>query len=79
MLVGHAGPVYCTSFNTDNSFLASGSEDGTGESITKVLAYLQLSMFLLLCGEVRLWSLQSYTCLVCFKGHNYPVWSVNFR
>jgi transcription initiation factor TFIID subunit 5 len=56
VLVGHAGPVYCTTFNADNSFLASGSEDGT----------------------VRLWSLQSYTCLLCFKGHNYPVWSVNF-
>ena len=33
VLVGHAGPVYCTSFNTDNSFLVSGSEDGTGECV----------------------------------------------
>jgi WD40 repeat protein len=31
VLVGHAGSVYCMTFNTDNSFLASGSEDGTGE------------------------------------------------
>ena len=30
VLVGHAGPVYCTTINADNSFLASGSEDGTG-------------------------------------------------
>ena len=29
-LVGHSGPVYSTSFNPDNTFLVSGSEDGTG-------------------------------------------------
>eukprot|EP00731_Ephydatia_muelleri_P020077 Em0012g902a len=28
-LVGHSGPVYSTSFNPDNTFLVSGSEDGT--------------------------------------------------
>lgn len=28
---------------------------------------------------VRLWSLQTYTALVCFKGHHYPVWGVEFR
>ena len=33
VLVGHAGSVYCMTFNTDNSFLASGSEDGTGEMV----------------------------------------------
>ena len=31
------------------------------------------------CCVVRLWSLQTFTALVCFKGHNYPVWSVEFR
>lgn len=28
-LVGHTGPVYSTSFSPDNTFLLSGSEDGT--------------------------------------------------
>ena len=28
---------------------------------------------------VRLWNLQTFTVMVCFKGHNYPVWSVEFR
>ena len=28
---------------------------------------------------VRLWSLQTFTSLVCFKGHNYPIWDVEFR
>ena len=31
-LVGHAGPVYCTAFNPDNSLLLSSSEDGTGKA-----------------------------------------------
>ncbi|XP_011611342.1 transcription initiation factor TFIID subunit 5 [Takifugu rubripes] len=29
-------------------------------------------------GTVRLWSLQTFTCLVGYKGHNYPVWDVSF-
>ena len=28
---------------------------------------------------VRLWSLATYTCIVCYRGHNYPVWDVKFR
>lgn len=27
---------------------------------------------------VRLWSLDTFTCLVCYKGHNHPVWYVKF-
>ncbi|XP_050418483.1 transcription initiation factor TFIID subunit 5 [Patella vulgata] len=29
-------------------------------------------------GTIRLWSLQTWSNLVCFKGHNYPVWDVKF-
>lgn len=29
-------------------------------------------------GVVRLWSLQTWTCLVCYKGHILPVWDVQF-
>lgn len=29
-------------------------------------------------GTVRLWSLQTFTCLVAYKGHNYPVWDTQF-
>ena len=28
-LAGHSGPVHAVSFNFDNTFLISGSEDGT--------------------------------------------------
>ena len=34
---------------------------------------------LILLFIVRLWSLQSFTAVVCFKGHVYPVWGVEFR
>ena len=27
---------------------------------------------------MRLWSLETKTNLVCYKGHNYPVWGVDF-
>ncbi|CDO95146.1 unnamed protein product [Kluyveromyces dobzhanskii CBS 2104] len=27
---------------------------------------------------VRLWSLDTFTCLVCYKGHNHPVWYIKF-
>ena len=29
-------------------------------------------------GTVRLWSLQVHTTLMVYKGHNYPVWSVDY-
>lgn len=28
---------------------------------------------------VRLWSLLTWTNLVCYKGHNHPVWDLEFR
>jgi len=29
-------------------------------------------------GAIRLWSMQTWTCLVLYKGHVYPVWDVQF-
>lgn len=29
-------------------------------------------------GTIRLWSLHTWTCVVCYKGHIYPVWDVRF-
>ncbi|KAJ1811898.1 Transcription initiation factor TFIID subunit 5, partial [Coemansia sp. RSA 2598] len=39
------------------------------------------SKYLISCSEdktARLWSLDTFTNLVCYKGHNYPVWDVSF-
>lgn len=30
------------------------------------------------CSTVRLWSLMTWTCLVVYKGHTFPVWDVRF-
>ncbi|KAJ2002496.1 Transcription initiation factor TFIID subunit 5 [Coemansia thaxteri] len=39
------------------------------------------SKYLISCAEdktARLWSLDTYTNVVCYKGHNYPIWDVSF-
>lgn len=36
------------------------------------------TFFFFFCCLVRLWSLYTFSSLVCFKGHNYPVWDVQF-
>ena len=39
------------------------------------------NMYLLSSSEdktIRLWSLFTFTTLVCYKGHNFPVWDVQF-
>ena len=56
LLIGHTGPVFCTSFSPDSSLLISASED----------------------GSVRLWSLHTFSQLVCYRGHVFPIWSVEF-
>ena len=29
-------------------------------------------------GTIRLWCLLTFSCLVCYKGHNGPIWDVKF-
>lgn len=37
------------------------------------------SIAIILCFiAVRLWSLHTWTCVVCYKGHLFPVWCVRF-
>ncbi|KAI7889043.1 WD40-repeat-containing domain protein [Mucor mucedo] len=39
------------------------------------------NQYLISCSEdqtVRLWSLDTFTNLVCYKSHNYPIWDVDF-
>ena len=51
------------------------------DSTLPLFLVLLLRNYLLSCSEdgtVRLWSLQTFTCLVGYKGHNYPVWDTQF-
>ena len=29
-------------------------------------------------GTIRLWSLLTWTCIVCYRGHILPIWDVKF-
>ena len=68
---GHSGPVYASAFSPDKSFLVSVSEDYTGALIH---CHAQPSLL-----AARLWSLYTYTNVVVYRGHNYPIWDVAFR
>ncbi|CAO3655437.1 unnamed protein product [Mucor hiemalis] len=45
------------------------------------ISFSHENQYLISCSEdqtVRLWSLETYTNLVCYKSHNYPIWDVDF-
>lgn len=67
-LIGHSGPVYSVSFspsvaNEDNDYAENRSHYLLSSSADKT---------------VRMWSLDSWSLLVIYKGHNVPVWDVNW-
>ena len=67
-LIGHSGPVYAVSFSP-----SIASSNALGDSTN--------SKHLLSCSadkSVRLWSLETWTCLVVYKGHDHPVWDVKW-
>ncbi|XP_071920810.1 transcription initiation factor TFIID subunit 5 isoform X4 [Coffea arabica] len=59
----------CASISQDGSLVAGGFSD----SSLKVWDMAKLGQQ---TGYVRLWSTNLNTNLVCYKGHNYPVWDV---
>jgi transcription initiation factor TFIID subunit 5 len=67
-LVGHAGPVYAVSFSP-----ATANPDPTGPPTH--------AQFLLSASEdktIRLWSLDTWSCLVAYRGHDNPVWDLQW-
>ncbi|KAI1548506.1 WD40 repeat [Pyrenophora tritici-repentis] len=67
-LVGHSGPVTAVAFSP-----STANPDPNGPPTN--------SECLLSCSEdktVRLWSLDTYTCLVAYRGHDNPVWDVQW-
>ena len=71
-LIGHSGPVYGLSFADSTTNLDRnpyGEKDKTDTS----------SKLLLSCsadGQIRLWSLDAWTCLCIYKAHEGPVFRV---
>lgn len=67
-LIGHSGPIYAVSFSpavmTSNPLAPStNSKHLLSSSADK---------------SVRLWSLETWTCLVVYKGHDSAVWDVTW-
>ena len=68
-LFGHAGPLYAVSFSPSTSPPAGSPAESTSPK------------YLLSCSadkDIRLWSLETWTCLVVYKGHTVPVWDVKW-
>ncbi|MCJ1309207.1 Transcription initiation factor TFIID subunit 5 [Agyrium rufum] len=67
-LIGHSAPVYGVSFSP-----AIESPDLSGPSTGP--------RFLLSCSgdkSIRLWSLETWTCLVVYKGHDGTIWDITW-
>lgn len=61
-LIGHSGPVYSLSF------------DPLGGSASSPRTLLSASAD----STVRLWSMDTYSALVAYRGHSGPVWDVSY-
>lgn len=67
-LVGHSGPVYAVSFSP-----ATVNPDPHGPPTH--------AQYLLSASEdktIRLWSLDMWTCLVAYRGHDNPIWDLKW-
>ena len=67
-LIGHSGPVYAVAFSP-----STANPDPNGPPTS--------SQYLLSASEdksVRLWSLETFTCLVAYRGHENPIWDLQW-
>ena len=67
-LIGHSGPVYAVSFSPS----IAPSNPTAPSTAAKYLLSSSADK------SVRLWSLETWTCLVIYKGHDHPVWDVTW-
>ncbi|RDW83309.1 hypothetical protein BP5796_04800 [Coleophoma crateriformis] len=70
-LIGHSAPVYSVSFSPSIE-----SPDNADASTPSTAPRLLLSSSS--DKTIRLWSLEAWTCLVVYKGHEGPVWNVRW-
>lgn len=73
-LVGHSGPIYSIAFsdsisNIDRNILDEGSKPDTD---AKLLISCSAD------GQIRLWSLETWSCLCMYKGHDGPVLTLSW-
>lgn len=70
-LIGHSAPVYSVSFSPSTS--APDNANTTTPSTGPKLLLSSSSD-----KTIRLWSLETWSCLVVYKGHEGPVWNVRW-
>ncbi|ORY71335.1 WD40-repeat-containing domain protein [Pseudomassariella vexata] len=73
-LIGHSGPVYSVAFsdsitNLDHNIYEDGPQP---ETDAKLLISCSAD------GQVRLWSLEVWSCLCIYKGHDGPVFNLSW-
>lgn len=76
-LVGHSGPVYGVSFsdsiaNTDHNLFSDDNNTNNVDTGPKLLLSCSAD------GQVRLWSLDVWSCLAVYKAHHGPVFRVSW-
>ncbi|KAK4861184.1 hypothetical protein LT330_004100 [Penicillium expansum] len=71
-LIGHAGPVTAVAFQP----CASAREGLSGDDKVATNARWLLSSSM--DKTIRLWSLDSWQCMVVYKGHDRPVWDLSW-
>ncbi|KAJ5179119.1 hypothetical protein N7492_002329 [Penicillium capsulatum] len=70
-LIGHSGPVYAVAFQP----CATRSENTSDDFVPTNARFLLSSSA---DKTIRLWSLDTWTCIVVYKGHDRPVWDLRF-
>lgn len=72
-LIGHSGPVFAVSFSPSTANFASAASSLSG--ISTASHHLLSSSA---DKTIRLWSLDTFSTLVIYKGHDHPVWDVHW-
>lgn len=71
-LIGHAGPVYAVAFPPCATKAENVSEDDYVPTNSRFLLSSSADK------TIRLWSLDTWQCLVVYKGHDRPVWDLRW-
>lgn len=70
VLIGHSAPVYGLSFSDSVSY--PNSEGNPNPQAPQLLLSSSAD------GQIRLWSLDTWSCLCLYKSHDGPVWKVQW-